>query len=336
MSETRSDLIGLYLEEMHHHGRNDRTVEAYERVLRDFDTFLQKDGGTFESATHRHCLQWVHSLRSEHSESTIATYASYLNRFYGYLNRLGELDKNPMGLVLEEMDERVDANPTRRDISIEQMRSFVDGINHPLHRAVIMTLLKTGMRAGELSNLDLKDLHLDKSDMGWEPRAQVSNRPNSLFVSSDHTYNEETDGEVRLASNKRMRDTVIPIDDELEDVLLQWLAIRPDTPGTPKPLFTGTVERWGERLTPHVVHHIVENHAREHGWYRTGGGATENVTPHYFRHFFTTHLRDRTGDRGIVKYLRGDVGDDIIETYTHDWGDRVRRTYLEYIYELEA
>jgi integrase len=41
------------------------------------------------------------------------------------------------------------------------------------------------------------------------------------------------------------------------------------------------------------------------------------VTPHYFRHFFTTHLRDRTGDRGIVKYLRGDVVEDVIDTYTH-------------------
>jgi integrase len=65
-----------------------------------------------------------------------------------------------------------------------------------------------------------------------------------------------------------------------------------------------------------------------------GGSAEENVTPHYFRHFFTTHLRDRTGDRGIVKYLRGDVATDIIDTYTHNWGDRVRTVYEENIYQL--
>jgi integrase len=83
-----------------------------------------------------------------------------------------------------------------------------------------------------------------------------------------------------------------------------------------------------------MVHHIVESHAREAGWYRDSGGPEENVTPHYFRHFFTTHLRDRTGDRGVVKYLRGDVAQDVIDTYTHDWGDRVRNTYEKYIYSV--
>ncbi|MFW5924275.1 MAG: integrase, partial [archaeon] len=51
-------------------------------------------------------------------------------------------------------------------------------------------------------------------------------------------------------------------------------------------------------------------------------------------HFFTTHLRDRTGDRGIVKYLRGDVASDVIDTYTHNWGDRVRDVYEENVYSL--
>jgi site-specific recombinase XerD len=83
-----------------------------------------------------------------------------------------------------------------------------------------------------------------------------------------------------------------------------------------------------------MVHHIVEGHAREHGWYHDHGGPEENVTPHYFRHFFTTHLRDRTGDRGVVKYLRGDVATDVIDTYTHDWGNRIRTVYLDNIYSL--
>ena len=72
----------------------------------------------------------------------------------------------------------------------------------------------------------------------------------------------------------------------------------------------------------------------EMNWYRDGGGPEENVTPHYFRHFFTTHLRDRTGDRGVVKYLRGDVATDVIDTYTHEWGDTVRTVYEEKIYQI--
>ena len=35
-----------------------------------------------------------------------------------------------------------------------------------------------------------------------------------------------------------------------------------------------------------------------------------------------------------MKYLRGDVADDIIDTYTHNWGDNVRETYERHIYSL--
>jgi len=35
-----------------------------------------------------------------------------------------------------------------------------------------------------------------------------------------------------------------------------------------------------------------------------------------------------------VKYLRGDVATDVIDTYTHSWGDRVRGVYETNIYSL--
>ncbi|AEH37938.1 tyrosine-type recombinase/integrase [Halopiger xanaduensis] len=341
--QQQANTVEYFLQDIEHHGRNERTAAAYQRVLTDYESFLAE---RFEKAppeaSYRDCMAWIHELRSTHSESTVATYASYLNRFYSYLERVGHTDENPMTVVLEEMSESIESNPTRRDITLPEMRSFVADVRHPLHRAIVVTLLKTGIRAGELCNLDLIDCHLEHEAQTWQPRAHIAGRPDSLFVSTEHTYGEESGGERRTASNKRKRETVIPIDDELKEVLVRWLAVRPDVAGdsrTPsaaatEPLFVGTADSWGQRLTPNVVHHVVEQYARERGWYRTGGGASENVTPHYFRHFFTTHLRDRTGDRGIVQYLRGDVASDVIDTYTHNWGDRVRETYLEHIYSV--
>jgi integrase len=215
------------------------------------------------------------------------------------------------------------------------MRTFVRSIGHPFERAVVLTLLKTGMRVGELCNLDLRDVSLPAvRELGVDVRPQLDGRGTALFVASEHSVGDVTNGERRTASNKRKRSTVVPIDDELRAVLLRWLAVRPDPISPAQPLFLSTRDNWGKRVTPHVVHHVVEEHASNRGWYREGGGAEENVTPHYFRHFFTTHLRDRTGDRGIVKYLRGDVAGDIIDTYTHNWGDRVRETYESQIYRL--
>ena len=331
------DPIGYFIEDLTYHGKTERTRESYERVLRRFETFLDA-GTTPGTATHRDCMAFVHSLRGDVADSTVATYAAYLHRFYGYMTEVGAFEGNPMTLVMEEMDETVDKDPARRDIPIPAMRAFVTGIRHPLHKALVVTLLKTGMRVGECCNLDLRDLAIEDDELSdayaLGGRPVLSDRPNSLYVTPDATVGEELNGDVRSASNKRKRGTVIPVDDELARTLKRWLAIRPDTPSPADPLLVGTAEGWGERLDPEAVRHIVEGYAREAGWYRTGGGAAENVTPHYFRHFFTTHLRDRTGDRGVVKYLRGDVADDVIDTYTHNWGDQVRETYEANIYRL--
>lgn len=336
--EVTEDPIGYFLDDITYHGKTERTRAYYERVLRDFESFLNSGARpvALTDASHRDCMAYVHELRGEKSDSTVATYASYLHRFYAYMNQVGTFEDNPMALVMEEMDETIDTDPQRREITVQEMRSFVAGITHPLERGIVVTLLKTGMRAGELCNLDLRDLHIESSSLSAPDRVrvQLESRPDSLFVGAEPSRGVVVNGEQRQAANKRKRETTIPIDDELAGVLERWLAIRPDPRSDAAPLFTSTSGSWGSRLTPDMVHHVVEQHARDQGWYEDGGGAAENVTPHYFRHFFTTHLRDRTGDRGIVKYLRGDVAQDVIDTYTHEWGDRVRTVYEANIYDI--
>ena len=338
--EALEDPIAYYLEDMEMHGRAERTRVAYERVLRGFESFLADDDGVGSStdpagASHRDCMAWVHSLRGDLSPSTIATYATTVNRFYGYMNQVGSFDANPMGLVMEEMDESIEKDPARREIAVGTMSQFLAGIEHPLHHAVVLTLLKTGMRVGELCNLDCRDLRLAEPGLeGYEldGRPQLSGRGDTLYVDAAPARGQSFNGEERTESNKRKRATVIPVDDELRVALRRWLAIRPDSPSPAEPLFVSTADDWGQRLTARSVRHHVRGYAQERGWHQAGAGAGENVTPHYFRHFFTTHLRDRTGDRGVVKYLRGDVASDIIDTYTHNWGDQVRETYLSNIY----
>ena len=338
-----ADPIEYFLQDMTYHGKSDRTRTAYERVLRRFEAFLEDSSSpSVAEASHRDCMAWIHTLRqSDVADSTLATYASYLHRFYAYMSQVGTFESNPMALVVAEMDEAIDTNPSRREVAVPEMQRFVREVTHPLDHAVVVTLLKTGIRVGELCNLDLRDLRLDDqtpiaavADGDVSPRAQLDGHGPSVYVSPDPTAGEVCNGKERTASNKRKRSTVIPVDTELEAALRRWLAVRPDVRSPAEPVFVSTSGSWGSRLTPDMVHHVVEGYAREFGWHHSGGDAEENVTPHYFRHFFTTHLRDRTGDRGIVKYLRGDVGGDIIDTYTHNWGGRVRETYESNIYSL--
>lgn len=324
--------VEYFLEDITFQGKSERTRDAYERVLYDFNGYLDSRDLSIEQANHRDCMAYIHQLRGDVAESTVATYASYLNRFYDYMIRVDTFENNPMSIVVEEMDESINTDPARRDISVPAMSEFVETVNHPLHRAVVVTLLKTGIRAGELCNLDMRDLYLEATDQEHRPR--LDGRSDSLFVDDAPKAGSVYNNERRTASNKRKRATTIPVDTELAGVLEDWITIRPDPISEANPLFVSTSDSWGKRLTPDMVHHMIESHARDQGWYRDHGGPEENVTPHYFRHFFTTHLRDRTGDRGVVKYLRGDVAKDVIDTYTHDWGNRVRTVYEENIYSV--
>ncbi len=335
--DASDDPVGYFLEDLEYHGKTRRTRDAYERVLRRFEAYVADRNTSLPEATRHECMAWVHRIRGDLASSTVATYASYVHRFYAYMTQVGEFDANPMTLVMEEMDESVDTDPARREVSVAGMGAFVRDITHPLDRALVVTLVKTGVRVGELCNLDLRDLHLADPDVqaayDVDHRGTLDGRPGSLFVASDVSRGDVVGGEERTASNKRKRSTVIPVDAELKRTLRRYLAIRPTARSPAEPLFCSTRE-WGRRVTPAMVRSIVADHASAVGWYRAGGNAEDNVTPHYFRHFFTTHLRDRTGDRGVVKYLRGDVAQDVIDTYTHNWGDRVREVYEANIYSV--
>lgn len=331
------DPIEYFIDEQRYHGKSNRTLDAYERVLSDFSTFVTggRGSGDLEDIQRRQCMEWVHSLRSECAPSTVASYASYINRFYRYMVEIGVYERNPMQLVVDQMEESIEQDPMRRDLSVYDMRSFLRSITHPLTNIMVVTLLKTGVRVGELVNIDLKDIHLTANVPSVSnTRPELRDHPKSLYIDDTITRGEPTNGEVRTATNKRQRPTIIPLDDELSRSIRRWLLYRPDSQSVAQPLFVDTGDRWGCRVTPENVRYRVRKAAEQVGWYDNGGSAASNVTPHYFRHFFTTHLRDRTGDRGIVKYLRGDVADDIIDTYTHNWGNRVRRRYESSIYRL--
>ncbi|MDX1746061.1 MAG: site-specific integrase, partial [Halobacteriales archaeon] len=241
------DPVEFFIRDLTLHGKSERTRRAYERVVRRFESFLETERGrSLRGANRRDCMEWVHSIRAESAPSTVATYASYLNRFYRYMNRVDVFEDNPMGLVVEEMDESIDVNPERRDVSLPMMREFVATIAHPLDRALVITFLKTGIRIGELCNLDLRDVHLDDPDVrrvyDIPPRGALSDRPDSLFVPAEPSQGSTYNGERRRASNKRQRSTVIPIDTELKGTLKRWLAIRPDARSAAEPLFCSTSE----------------------------------------------------------------------------------------------
>jgi len=321
--EDRRDYIADFVTDMEAYGKSPSTVYEYERVLRDFEESL--DGGNAHAdADRRDCMGYISNLRrSDLSESSVATYASYVHRFYAYLVKAQDYphDTNPMSLVTDEMDESIDKNPRRRELDAQDVIEFLRSVNHPRDRCMLVLLFKTGIRAGELTNLDRRHVSLggekdEKYNTGADPL--VSRR--SVFISND------------IEGNKRVRDTLVPVDDEVKREIIRWLRVRPDA--DTDALFVSLSPSSSGRLSPESVAEVMRKYTRDYGWWSPENDMRQNVTPHYCRHFFTTYLRDVSGDDALVRYLRGDTGGDVLETYTHNWGDRVREKYEKYIYRL--
>ncbi|MDY7082738.1 MAG: tyrosine-type recombinase/integrase, partial [Halobacteria archaeon] len=287
------DLIEYFIEDMQAYGKSDSTVYEYERVVRDFDDFLDKHHAR---ASRRDCMRYIGELRNrELSSSSIATYASYLHRFYSYLVKADEYPhtSNPMALVVEEMDEKIDKNPRRRELGVEDVIEFLKTVNHPRDRCMILMMFKTGIRAGELANLRLEHISLSEDEnreFGLGRNALLN--PNSILVSSD------------IEGNKRMRDTLVPVDDEMRRELVRWLRVRPET--DTDALFVSLSPSSSGSLSSEAVSSTMRKYTKKFGWWSADADLQQNVTPHYCRHFFTTYLRESSGDDGLVKYLRGD------------------------------
>lgn len=273
------------------------------------------------------------------------TVEEYLKIVQSFLKELLERDvveSNPVAYVCDETNfEHSDKD--KIDRTVGEVGTYLRSIPNLQQRGLGVTFGKTGIRKGENINIDLPFVHLDHKiyyttldKHGISVHDEIADNPDTLYIPSEPTTGELFRGEKRLCGNKRERGTRIPIDTELKHALLDWLAVRPETE-YPHPLWVST--KGGGRIGKMNPNEKLTNYWAE----QTGlvdDGDTEEFTPHWFRHFFTTNMKPGRGHHddsippSLVKYIRGDVEDDIMEVYTHDWGSQVRQKYLDAIYQF--
>lgn len=327
--------------------RDQQTVRNDRDYLKRFKDFIDKEGVTPREVTPDICEVYFQRLMEEEnlSRRSATEHIAKVDQFYQYYNVRGYYEANPMEIAREGLKTTRRRSKQIREMSIEQMRNFVKQITHPLTLVVVVLLVKTGVREGEAYNIDLRDLHIEDQrvkNILPSPRSEIKNKPDSLYIPHDISKGDVYNGEKRLKGNKRDRSTTIPIDDELKDAMIYWLAVRPPANSPAKPLFTsveaqGEGQIYGDRISSRGVYRRVITKAESEGLWESpgkrGDQSTPNVRPHYFRHFFTTHCRERMDDR-VVEFIRGDVGDKTMDDYTHNWGNKVEREYRENIYKI--
>jgi integrase/recombinase XerC len=209
--------------------------------------------------------------------ATVIRKIAALRSFGRYLRQRGLIDADPAAqLVLPRAGRRLP-----RFIPESEIQRLLDGpwSEDPRglrDRAIIELLYGTGMRLGELVRLDREDIDL-------------------------------VHGTARVLG-KGDKERIVCFGPPTASALRDYLAaLKEDSPGRGRPLFTG---QSGRRLHPRTVQRRVHRHL---GRLARAGG----TSPHALRHSFATHLLDHGADIRAIQELLGHANLGTTQVYTH-------------------
>lgn len=331
-------------------GWDDSTIRQYRSVFDEWVEFMEDKDRQPATPTKAHVKQFITWLLTDESDprphgrpnapSTAKGKVRKLNDAYEYWQGNSKFphptDHNPFSIALKEKKQELRKMQREMEkkeewrIPFPELREHLDGINHLRSLAIIATQLKLGLRAGEVVNLRIGDFSLEKTEvrehfpeMGSHPR--LDGRLNAIYIAPRF----ERDG------NKSRRPRVLPLDEEMQRVLLRYLLIRPDN-GEPW-LFLS--QKSHSQLTPKRVNEVWKKE------FRPEYGETDLYKPvrsHYGRHRFTTYWRiNQDTNSELVGYMRGDKegsGDvsnpSAMDDYLHTYYPDIEQIYRERIFRL--
>jgi integrase/recombinase XerD len=282
----------------------EESIGSYKSVLKTTSTFLDRNQLSLinlDKYTLKDLLNYLTNDRS-FSIKTLENYFSALSCFFDYLAYEGLTDRNPIlpfrkRYIRQYKADRHTPDPSRKLISIEQMRMLINSILDSRDKAIVTLLAKTGIRRKELINIDIDDINWEEQSIHLKPHPKRSN-------------------------------LTVFFDDECARILLRWVNARKNYNIVPScdALFVGEK---GKRLERHGVHSIVTKYAERVGLHNPKSEKMEDhFTPHCFRHWFTTHLRRNGLSREYLKELRGDARKEAVDIYDHIDKKELRRAYL--------
>src|SRR5687767_8444779 len=202
---TLTELVDLYLVRCEVEGRSPRTVRAYRWTLTRFLRALAEDAApTTPAAITREHLYGYLACFTLLSTDTRHRYFREVRCFFNWLVEAGYLERSPFrGMRNVRLPERIVQPFSEGDLSRLLAACVPDTPAGTRDRAMVLTLLDTGVRCSELVQLKLEDLDL-------------------------------ADGRLRVLHGKGNRQRVVPFAGRCRAALVRYLAVRGERPG---PLF---------------------------------------------------------------------------------------------------
>ncbi len=278
-------------------GRSAHTVRAYGAEVREFGRFLESRGLGWAGAGKAEVRAFLFELKGRGLANTsLSRELSSLRAFYRWLIREGVMEWNPAASVGgPKLPKRRALFLTEREteILLDEEESGAADSETALRRnqAVCELLYSTGLRVGELVNLNLGDLD-------WAGSKLLVRR------------------------GKGAKDRLAPFGEPAAEALRAWLARRdlwftPDLSG--EALFLG---RRGGRLNDREVRRLLSARLA----HRDLDG---RYSPHTLRHSFATHLLSAGADLKAISEMLGHSSLATTERYTHLDLARLQQVYRQ-------
>ncbi|MFQ6084018.1 MAG: site-specific tyrosine recombinase XerD [Candidatus Aminicenantia bacterium] len=274
-------------------GLTENTINSYQRDLVKLYFFLQKKKCSFEKATEKELIGFIHYLsKSNISSRSIARMISALKSFYKFLILEGVILKNP-AINLSSPKLWLSLPKYLTPEEVDKLLSLPDessklGLRD---KAMLELMYATGLRVSELISLKINDLNLDN-------------------------------GFVRC-KGKGGKERIVPLGQTATKKIKKYLE-------TSRPKLLKGIESnllfinyRGEGLTRQGFWKIIKSYALKIG-------LINKITPHILRHSFATHLLEKGADLRSVQLMLGHSQITTTQIYTHITRERLKKIYDKY------
>ncbi len=248
-----------------------------------------------EHATGADVRSVLAALHGRRHPSTLGRKLASVRSFFRYLVREGHCRLDPTaGMPMPRTPKRLPRPlPVDDCVALMEAAAVASDPSDPKElrdHALLELLYGAGLRVGELSALDVRDVDLHR-------------------------------GEVRVMG-KGGKERVIPLPGAAREAVAAWLDDRRAPGLLAQPLFLALRPRRDgpRRLGVRDVRRILKQRARL-------AGLTDRVHPHRLRHSYATHLLDMGADLREIQELLGHSSLSTTEKYTAVSADRLMGVY---------
>lgn len=271
----------------------ENSVMAYGRDIRRFADWLKnRSVASLEVSDLSDFVAWLSERQL--APSSIARNIVAVKMFFKYLQLEGVLVENKAELLgSQKLWQRIPEVLSPREV--DRFLSAPRPIEHYYFRdrAMLEVLYATGCRASEVSNLRLRDLHLDERFCKCQGKG----------------------------SKQRMA----PLGDAAVDAIRTYLKRqRPKLAATrPSELDWVFLSRSGRRLRREAIWELVKKYALI-------AGVSVSISPHTMRHSFATHLLAGGADLRQVQEMLGHSSIATTQIYTHVDQSRLKKVHNQF------